>query len=65
METEAKYRLAHEAQLDVVAALTSLGDYQLQSGPTEDQHNIYFDSVDRRLQHARYSLRRRIMAHTA
>jgi inorganic triphosphatase YgiF len=61
MEIEAKYRVEDAALLARLATLTVLGPYQLQRAADEDQLNTYFDSADRRLQHARYGLRQRMI----
>jgi inorganic triphosphatase YgiF len=60
MEIEAKYRLADPAQFIGIAALRTLGVYELHPHPLpENQHNTYYDTADRRFAAAQHSLRLR------
>jgi inorganic triphosphatase YgiF len=58
MEIEAKFRVDDQRTFDDLLSLTALGPFRLVPAPNpEDQHNIYFDTVDGRLRVARYGLR--------
>jgi len=58
MEIEAKFRVDDEQIFAALLHLTSLGPFRLVVAPhPEDQHNVYFDTADRRLRRAQYGLR--------
>jgi triphosphatase len=58
MEIEAKFRVVNRAIFTSLRQLTTLGPFYLVHAPgTEQQHNIYFDTADRRLTANRTTLR--------
>jgi len=58
MEIEAKFRVDDEQTFQQLLELDAIGPFQLAAAPdTEDQHNIYFDTADRRLRAGQYGLR--------
>jgi inorganic triphosphatase YgiF len=58
MEIEAKFRVDDEQIFPALLHLSSLGPFRLVVAPhPEDQHNVYFDTADRRLRRAQYGLR--------
>jgi inorganic triphosphatase YgiF len=58
MEIEAKFRVDDEQIFPALLHLSSLGPFRLVVEPqAEDQHNVYFDTADRRLRRAQYGLR--------
>ncbi|NJO84464.1 MAG: CYTH domain-containing protein, partial [Blastochloris sp.] len=60
MEIEAKFRIENPTIFTTLMRLNRLANYRLVSTPhIEQQHNIYYDSADRRLQSALYGLRTR------
>jgi inorganic triphosphatase YgiF len=58
MEIEAKFRVDHEQIFQQLLVLSSIGPFQLDAeADAEDQHNVYFDTADRRLRAGQYGLR--------
>src|SRR5215217_7184028 len=58
MEIEAKFRVEDEQIFPALLHMDSLGPFGLAVAPhAEDQHNVYFDTADRRLRQAQYGLR--------
>jgi inorganic triphosphatase YgiF len=58
MEIEAKFRVDDDQTFPHLLALDAIGPFELRAEPAaEDQHNVYFDTADRRLRAGQYGLR--------